>query len=719
MYQKETEYVIKAFTESRKGDDSPLILYGIGENTKELLRYAADNCLEDENSIIGLMDSNTEGQTIYGKRVYSQEEVEKMPVKPKIVIVARDSAVSIIYNRISKLTEKGIKIYKVDGTLLNEEICIYSNHKLPYWQVGEQQLKDKIAKYDVLSFDLFDTLITRKTLIPSDVWEIMAEKKEVSAIARTSAEKFLTARKSAAVHVGIEKSLHEYYSYIGRELGLNEKQQERLWQMEFNTEKDVLLPRKKMAEIFNGAIEAGKTVVITTDMYFLEEELRELTEPLGIKGEYEMIVSCRYGCSKDKGDLFEVLKNKYQSEGKILHIGDNRHTDIYMAEKRGIDTFQIYSGYEMLMASDMQGILSKKRDLQGRNTIGEFAANMFNNPFALQGSQGHVETKTLYDAGFFFLGQFVWDFMVQFVEFVKKTAAEEVLFPSRDGWFFYNLYNKIREKEKTLPEAIYFKTSRRAATVSSIKNGEDIFRLCRRGFYGNTNDFFRERFGIEADETVRWENSLEQTAALAKKYEALILDNAEKERAGYLEYLKTLGIEPANEKKTVFFDFVAGGTVQRHMEKLLNRKFAGCYVAAVTSGNHGSAESPDVEISPVYGSLSSYGTDNPVSRLYLWLECIFTDKDNTFIKIDEKGEKVFGNEKPKDFHGIEEIHKGIYHYVDGKLNCRKPLSNQCQWDLLLYLFGEKGALTEEQRKIFTNEDSYDGQKYIKLFQNMY
>src|ERR1700690_1239701 len=89
---------------------TPIALYGIGEKTKLLLENIQGF------KIVGLMDKDAVGQTIYGQPVLSHRDV--IGNVKVIIIVANMSVASLIYQRIECLkTEHGIDILYVNGTI--------------------------------------------------------------------------------------------------------------------------------------------------------------------------------------------------------------------------------------------------------------------------------------------------------------------------------------------------------------------------------------------------------------------------------------------------------------------------------------------------------------------------------------------------------------------------------------------------------------------------
>jgi len=646
MLVNEQDYITKAFNNNFSRGSQPLVLYGIGKNTAIILEHS-------NVEIAGLMDKDTTGKVVYGKKVLSYEEVISM--KPDIVIVARDSIVNIIYKRICFLEEQDIKIFKVDGTLLSGQQVVYENEKLPYWNISENDLRQQIDNHEIISFDIFDTLITRRLATP------------------------------------IVCTLEE--------------------------EKQLVLPRKCMVDMLDYAIKCGKKVFLLSDMYFKASELRELLDICGVPENVEIIVSCEYGKTKENGALFEVLKEKcgvlYEGEARhILHIGDNRIADLEMAEKAGIDSFLIMSGYELLMASDMQEILSVTGGRRWNENMGWFISDYFNSPFTLYNKKGHVKTEDMYELGYYFIAPIVYEFVYWLIEAVKKAGVEKMLFPARDGWLFYQVYERFREKNPKLPEGIYFKASRRAVTVAAIRNIDDIRENCKRRFNGSVSEFAEQRFGIEISENTEWKNEEKQTEEFILKYKDIILKNAECERTSYIKYLEDRGIM-GNTSKGIF-DFVAGGTVQHYCERIIPGQLTGYYFATMNLPNDFFKVG---DINVPFGNITSYGNNSALSKYYLWLEAIFTDADSTFVKVSADGKCIFADAKNAAYSYMKQVHDGVLEYVSKRLaqvTCMEEVDFKVSEQLLEKCFKEDGIITDEIRKLFKNDDLYDGVKTYEV-----
>ena len=102
----EKEYVINSFKKNlKKLKDKKVVIYGIGKSTKVVLDEFTDF------NFIGLMDPVKEGDIVFGKPVLSVSDISNMDVDA-IIIIARSSNLSIIYQRIENICKsKNIDVY--------------------------------------------------------------------------------------------------------------------------------------------------------------------------------------------------------------------------------------------------------------------------------------------------------------------------------------------------------------------------------------------------------------------------------------------------------------------------------------------------------------------------------------------------------------------------------------------------------------------------------
>lgn len=688
----------KAFSEWRKDH---FVLYGLGKNTEAVLERT------EGFRFVGLMDSQNTGREFWGLRVLSEKEV--IAQKCRIVIIARESVVPVIYERIAHLhTDHGLQIYNFRGERLGgQDTWKYTNQDLPYWNVTEADIKVAIDGHECISFDIFDTLLMRRVLEAEDVFWIVERLLEEKGY---SENRFRKRRVEAEELLSGHPKLGQIYEEMGRQYHLPSQVLAEWMRTEITVEEKAIVPRRRMKEIFEYALMQGKRVFLVSDMYFTEKELERFLKRNGIEGYEKLLVSCEYGKDKADGRLYEVYK-ELAGGTNYLHIGDNRRSDGERAIEQGMDAFQIYSAYEMWMASSMQTTLAHVNSLEQRCILGTLVWRCCEDPFALHGGKGLLSVDTPEKLGYVFLGALYDEFVSWLCKTVEESGVEQLLLPARDGF----LIAQLLEGEKDLPfKSLYFKASRRAVSVAALQLPEDILLLAERGFQGTYGELLLHRFGVSpGEEDARKE--LEVKGATTQSiqeyvlpYQDEILLHAQQERCSYLDYLDTL--ELRNGKKQGIFDFVAGGTVQYYMEKLLDKELKGFYFATM---NH-----PDEryhledKIESAYGNICSYSSENSVAKHYLFLETIMVDGSPT-LKCMEDETFIYEPENCSSFQEVRRVQEGILQYQQDMQGMRKLVPS---WgdersfadSLFGRLFSGSCQVSGIIRQIFVNDDAFDG-----------
>ena len=196
------------------------------------------------------------------------------------------------------------------------------------------ELISKIKRYDTVSLDLFDTVLVRKCYKPTDLFYFVSQNhfkdSGVFHDVRVLAEREVR-RGSASGEI----TLDEIYSHIAREHKLPEETAEKIKNAEIECEVKLLEVRESVLNLIELSRHLGKEVIITSDFYMGKGILLKILSGLGVFCD-ELIVSCDFGKTKSDGSLFGVLRERSASN-KILHIGDNWHSDYEACRKNGID----------------------------------------------------------------------------------------------------------------------------------------------------------------------------------------------------------------------------------------------------------------------------------------------------------------------------------------------------------------------------------------------
>jgi len=219
------------------------------------------------------------------------------------------------------------------------------------WNGGYEAIKRKIMsdQYQVISFDIFDTLIERPLEKPEDLFQLLNPVfDEVTQChhlvdfseLRTAGEALARRKAAKAGEAAPEDiSLEEIYREMADTYHLTESCAQRMCEVERDMERWLCEPRPAGRELYELALAMGKTVILVSDMYLDEDTVRLILHKNGYDDFKRLYLSSSLGLLKYTGNLFEAaLMDMNVDPARILHIGDNLKTDGEAPRKLGIAT---------------------------------------------------------------------------------------------------------------------------------------------------------------------------------------------------------------------------------------------------------------------------------------------------------------------------------------------------------------------------------------------
>lgn len=186
-------------------------------------------------------------------------------------------------------------------------------------------------KYDIISFDIFDTLLLRPYARPSNVFQHLEE--------INIAIGFSAVRKIA------ENNLVEYkdikYANYDEIYSILPSDFQFLKDKEIELEKDTIYANPEMKEIFDYAKSFNKRIILTSDMYFSSDILDDILKKNGFTGYEKIYVSSECRKAKHDGTLYKhIIQDLNVATPKsILHIGNNKSFDYKTAKNSNLDAF--------------------------------------------------------------------------------------------------------------------------------------------------------------------------------------------------------------------------------------------------------------------------------------------------------------------------------------------------------------------------------------------
>lgn len=194
------------------------------------------------------------------------------------------------------------------------------------------------------SFDVFDTVITRKTATPCGIFALMKDKLRKragkSGLAGHVIENFYEMRihseelmrKSFSFQGVEEVTLRDIYAAMAVSGCLDEGQISDLCALEEETELENAVGIPENIQRIEALLKRGNRVVLVSDMYLSQEAIRAmLRKAAPALGELPLYVSSEYGKRKTTGNLYrQVRELENVPFEEWTHVGDNRHQDLGM-----------------------------------------------------------------------------------------------------------------------------------------------------------------------------------------------------------------------------------------------------------------------------------------------------------------------------------------------------------------------------------------------------
>ena len=326
-----------------------------------------------------------------------------------------------------------------------------------------------LDKYDLLSFDIFDTLLLRALANPIDLFSIVWEQaiKEDINLTDISPMEFMKLRvemerrarnKAVKREVNLDEIYNEIPNYIVKNI-------EQLKRLEVEAEKEYCYQNFDIYNLVQEAKNAGKIVILLSDMYLSSRQITAILAHNQIEVSLfdAIIVSNERLCSKQNGELYQklLLRYPYIAKEKILHIGDNRNSDYVQAIKFGIhaihydvipDKLQSIYDYEKIRHNIPQKALLSLRKVAGES-------NEYKNE----------EEKTAYELGASVVGPFLTMYISWVCDRLHKLGIKKIYPFMREGFLLGELLKQESNHrgQELLIKPIYI--SRKVTYIPSIE----------------------------------------------------------------------------------------------------------------------------------------------------------------------------------------------------------------------------------------------------------
>lgn len=335
-----------------------------------------------------------------------------------------------------------------------------------------------IDQSKVISFDIFDTLITRRVSDPNVAFDIMEYKHTLNESAplplfherMQTAGKVLGSYKGKIDDINIDE-IYENMSFYKDSF------------IEKETEIQMCVTHPLGKKIYDYAIKQGKTICITSDMYLDEMTIKTILLNNGYNHWDEFYLSSQRGMKKDTGKLFEQLKKDFAKKDikpyEILHIGDNWIGDIKFARRSGINAIRFTPLYEK-----NSNIIDLNQDEKNHlSQIGRIWESFSKQSTKLWNESKPEMAKDIFTKLGFELTGPLSTMMAMHTKFLaEQHNISKIIFMARDGRIIKKAFDKIYEKELSNNnfESLYLHLSRATVIPATFENplsSNDIYFL--------------------------------------------------------------------------------------------------------------------------------------------------------------------------------------------------------------------------------------------------
>lgn len=318
------------------------------------------------------------------------------------------------------------------------------------------------------SFDVFDTLITRRTADPKGIFMLMQKIMQTT----RSYNRYLTenfyelrigseelARYYKRIKGEYEVTFNDIYQVLANTACISNEQQEELKEIEIKIEYKNVLGISKNVDFLKQLYAQGEHIVLISDMYLKEEHIRDMLCRIdSVFKDIPLYVSSEYGQTKGNQGLFRIVQKMENVDfSNWTHYGDNQYADIESAKKLGIKAVH-------LIPESIKEYERPQKNLYHQLSIGvsRYLRDSGKNSIACE-------------VGSSLAGPILYPYVSWVLKESLNQGVNRLYFVARDGWILWQIADVII-KERQYPIKIsYIYGSRTAWRLPCFDGSRDDF----------------------------------------------------------------------------------------------------------------------------------------------------------------------------------------------------------------------------------------------------
>ncbi|WP_183359265.1 HAD family hydrolase [Geomonas limicola] len=297
-----------------------------------------------------------------------------------------------------------------------------------------------------MSFDVFDTVLTRVTAQPKGIFQIMSRclADRLEALSGPFVENFcayrIAAERTARNNGVAEVTLREIYQVLAQSHGLDPHLADRIAHLEIELETASVFAVPALKRCVERCRELGKKVIFVSDMYLPGSVVQGMLQKLGLFDSGDTLyISSEQQQTKGGGGLFRVvLEHEGCRPEELWHIGDNRHSDFTVPKALGISAVHVTGAF----LTKNEEILLGEGDLAGQYLAG--AARLAR---LKERGPSRADHEALYQLGAALAGPVFVSYLFWIAARIRETGVRRLYFVSRDGQILHELAQVLFRNE--------------------------------------------------------------------------------------------------------------------------------------------------------------------------------------------------------------------------------------------------------------------------------
>ena len=353
------------------------------------------------------------------------------------------SIINKIFNYSEDYRYKTWKIFGIKFSIVKK----YNSKKI--------NIYEEIKKHEIISFDIFDTLLIRPYVKPTDLFLHIEKLYKIKGFYKN---RIMAEKLAREKYIDFEEvTLNQIYEEI-------DEKYKRFKEIEIELEERILTTHKENKKIYDYASSLGKKIIITSDMYLPKKTIEKILTKNNYTNYYKLYLSSDLMLTKASGNLYKyIIEDLKVAPSSIMHIGDNFHSDFNNPKLYGIDSIYIEKIIDTFLENNIR---AKKLLNENKNNIGisimlGLSAFSCINKNDKKENNNDKENNYWRNFGFVYGGPAVFSYMNWLKKQIIKDNINEVLFVARDGYSLKKVFDLIKpESVKThyiyAPRIIYY-----------------------------------------------------------------------------------------------------------------------------------------------------------------------------------------------------------------------------------------------------------------------